>query len=115
MSRPTFTAEVSNRFGPRPSLLPFGGFEDAKVIALDLSPTLTAILADAPTTEFAKFGHLKTAKIFDSAIRRGFIEACGYVHAGQWQYRLTAYGRAVRDATINPLAASGAGVRGVGR
>jgi hypothetical protein len=91
-----FTPEVSNRAGPRPSLLPYGGGECQKVVASDLSPTLRAILLDAPEGDFARFGHLKVARIFDSAIRRGFIEAAGYVASGQWQYRLTAFGRAVR-------------------
>lgn len=92
-----FFTEASHRRGPRPSRLPFGGYEAQQVVADDLSPTLRRLLSECPDGDFARFGHLKVARIFDSVIRRGFIEPCGYVADGQWQYRLTTYGRAVHE------------------
>ena len=85
------------RTGERFSVRVLGDGEDARVVAADLSPTIRTILRDAPKGDFAPFGHLKVAKIIDSALRRGFIERCGYHRGGQWQYRLTAYGEALRN------------------
>ena len=87
-----------SRRGPRPSRIPFGDGEDAPVVAADLSPSWRSMLAEAPEGDFPPFGMLTKAKILDSALRRGFVERCGYHHAGQWQYRLTAYGAAVAVA-----------------
>lgn len=100
MSAVAFSAEASNKRGPRPALLPFGGGECQAVVAADLSPTFRTILLACPDEDFARFGHLKLARVIDSIVRRGFIEACGYHRNGQWQYRLTAFGRAVRDAIV---------------
>ena len=84
--------------GPRPSWIPFGDGEDASVVAADLSPSWRAFLMQAPADDFARFGLISKVKPLDSAVRRGFIEPCGYVERGQWQYRLTDYGQAVAAA-----------------
>lgn len=97
MSRPAWT-EASNRPGPRPSRLPYGGGECQAVVAADLSPSLQSVLRDCPDSDFPRHGFLKVAKILDSAVRRGFIEPCGYHAGGLWQYRLTDFGKAVREA-----------------
>jgi hypothetical protein len=86
--------------GERYSVRPYGDGEDARVVAADLSPTMRMILKHAPDGDFARYGYLAKTKILDSALRRGFIERCGYHRDGQWQYRLTLYGTAVRNVVL---------------
>lgn len=88
--------------GPHPSRIPFGDGEDARVVAADLSPSWRLLFGQIPDGDFAPFGLLTKAKAIDSALRRGFIERCGYHRDGKWQYRLTDYGQAV--ATVVRLA-----------
>jgi hypothetical protein len=91
--------DSGHRRGERPSRCVFGAGEAQSVVAADLSPAWREFLSECPDEPFARFGLIKRlAKAHDSALRRGFIEGCGFVTAGQWQYRLTQYGRAVRDA-----------------
>jgi hypothetical protein len=91
----------SSRRGERPSRVFHGGGEAQAVVAADLSPSWREFLGECPDGPFARFGLIKrSVKAFDSAIRRGFLARCGFVVDGQWQYALTPYGRAVRDAIL---------------
>lgn len=98
---PAFSASVQ---GPRPSRLPHGirvrdhaPYTPAEVAA-DLSPAWMGIMRSLPDGDFPAFGLLLKPKARDSAIRRCFIERCGYHRDGQWQYRATDWGRKVREA-----------------
>ncbi len=84
--------------GEHPSRRRLGGGSSAEDVAADLGPTLRTILLTAPDGDFPRTGFLKRARIFDSVVRRGYIEPAGYHRDGQWQYRLTRFGRSVRDA-----------------
>lgn len=93
-----------SRQGHRPSRYPAGirvrdhrPFTPAEVAA-DMSDAWRDLMRSLPDGDFPAFGLLLKPKVRDSAIRRGYIERCGYHRDGQWQYRVTGYGRSVREA-----------------
>jgi hypothetical protein len=62
-----------------------------------ISTAWRAWLIEAPDGDFARFGLIKKfAAALDTALSRGWLERCGYVRAGQWQYRLTDDGKEAR-------------------
>lgn len=70
---------------------------DPAEVAADLTPWWRTHLAELPSAEFARPGWLRAA-LLDSVIRRGWVERVGRHEAGQWLYRLTAFGRALVTA-----------------
>jgi hypothetical protein len=93
------TRRIHDRVPPaRPSLHIYGDGEDAPVVAADLSPRLRAFLPLVPDADFVRFGELRQSRTFQLLLKVCMLERCGTTFAGQWQYRLTDYGRAVRDA-----------------
>jgi len=76
-------------------------------IAGDLGRTIRDFLVAAPTSAFPKFGTLKRyPRFLDSLIRRGIVERLGLVD-GEWSYRLTSFGVALKAEVINRMGEEG--------
>jgi len=84
--------------GPSPAMKVMGGEEsDPAAVAANLSGWWRDRFSELPAGDFARPQWMIT-RMLDSAVRRGWIEACGYHRGGKWFYRLTHFGAAIAEA-----------------
>jgi hypothetical protein len=96
MSAPAFGAHRYH--GPSPAQRVLGGEDgDPRSVADTLSHWWRERFREFPAGDFPRPDWLK-ARMLDSAVRRGWIETCGYHRGGKWFYRLTHFGAAVAEA-----------------